>query len=72
MGNQPEQPNFLTPPEAAIRAGVTPRCVTGWCWRVPGLAVRVMGRWRVDPAALDRLLRGQMPLSAGGDHAQAA
>jgi hypothetical protein len=49
MGTLPEPnpKNFLTPPEAAIRAGVTPRCVTGWCWRVPGLAVRVMGRWRV-------------------------
>jgi hypothetical protein len=72
MGNPPDYLDFLTPSEAALRARVTARCVTSWCYRVPGLAVRVMGRWRVDPAALDRLLRGQMPLSAGGDHARAA
>jgi hypothetical protein len=69
MGD-PER-DFLTPPEAARRARVTRQCVTKWCDRVPGLAVRVVGRWRVDPAALDRLLRGQLP-TVGGDHDKAA
>jgi len=70
MGTQPDR-IFLTPTEAATRARVTPRCVTNWCDRVPGLAVRVVGRWRIDPAALDHLLRGEKPL-VGGDHAQDA
>lgn len=61
----PNSRQFLPPSEAALRAGVTARSVTDWCHSVPGLAVRVVGRWRVDPAALDRLLRGQMPISEG-------
>lgn len=72
MGAQIVKREFLTPAEAAIRARVTPRCVTNWCERVPGLAVRVVGRWRVNPASLDRLLQGQTPLPGGGDHARAA
>ena len=70
MNVLPEQ--SLTSAEAAKRAGVTTRCVTTWCARVPGLAVRVVGRWRIHSAALDRLLKGQRPVSGGGDHARAA
>jgi hypothetical protein len=70
MGIPPPPSNFLTPSEAARRAGVTPRCVINWCCRVPGLGVRVVGRWRVNPVALDRLLHG-LPADGGG-HARAA
>ncbi len=62
--------DFLTAPRAAELVGVTPQTITGWCRRYPGLAVRVIGRWRVDAAALDRVLCGQPP-EAGGDHAHA-
>jgi hypothetical protein len=58
---------FLTPPQAAPLAGVTRQCVTTWCKRIPGLAIRVAGRWRVDPAALDRLLTGQLGAEGGTD-----
>jgi len=50
------QKPFITPSEAAVAASVTPRCVTLWCRKVPGLGHRVVGRWRVDPVALERLL----------------
>ena len=52
--------DFLSPPKAAIRAGVNERTMQKWCERVPGLAIRVVGRWRVNPAALERLLRGEL------------
>ena len=49
---------WLTPNQAAIEADVTPATVRRWCAARPGLARRVMGRWRVDPDALARLLAG--------------
>ncbi len=63
--------SYLTPPQAAERAGVTDWTVIAWCRRYPGLGRKVVGRWRVDPAALDRLLCGQPP-AAGGDSARAS
>ena len=52
---------FLTSNEAAARARVTRQCLVRWCVRYPDLARRVVGRWRIDPAALDRILRGEAP-----------
>jgi hypothetical protein len=49
----------LSPPQAARRAGVTRPTVVAWCRRYAGLGRRVAGRWRVDPAVLDRLLAGE-------------
>ena len=72
MGSHNVETSFLTPAEAAQRARVTRRCVYFWCRRVPGLAVRVVGRWRLSPVVLEDLLRGQPPLPGGGDHARAA
>ena len=59
--------DYLTPPQAAQKADVCPQTATRWCRRIPGLAVRVAGRWRVDPGALDRLLTGQLGLVGGDD-----
>jgi hypothetical protein len=61
---------FLTPAEAAEAAGVTRQCVTRWCHKLPGLGHRVVGRWRVDPAALEALLTPTP--AAGGDRDQRA
>ena len=63
------KPPFLSPPEAARRANVSDRALRDWCERIPGLAVRVVGRWRVNPAALDRVLRGELRPD-GGEHAR--
>jgi hypothetical protein len=62
------KPRFLSPPEAARRAHVSDRALRAWCERIPGLAVRVVGRWRVDPVALDRVLSGELRPD-GGEHA---
>jgi len=61
---------YLSPPEAAPIAGVTTQCVTTWCRRYPGLARRVAGRWRIDPAVLDRLLAGDLAMGGGHDTAR--
>lgn len=50
---------YLKPAQAAQMADVTPRCVGIWCVRYPGLARKVAGRWRIDPDAFARLLRGE-------------
>ena len=52
-------PPYLTPTQAAAIVGVKARCLQTWCYRYPGLALKVGGRWRVNPAAMDRLLMGQ-------------
>lgn len=49
---------FLTSNEAAARARVTRQCLVRWCFLYPDLARRVVGRWRIDPTALDKLLAG--------------
>ena len=50
-----------SPRKAALDAGVTPRCILGWCRRYPALARKVGGRWRIDPDALARLIAGGQP-----------
>ena len=61
-------PKYLTPAEAAVKADVTPRAMTAWCDRYPGLAVRVVGRWRIRPDVLNRILAGNMPSGAEVRH----
>jgi Helix-turn-helix domain len=61
--------DFLTSREAAQRARITRQGVARWCARYPDLACRVGGRWRVDPAALDRILRGEAPPPRAGARA---
>ena len=66
MANKP--PNYLTASEAAVKADVTRRAIVAWCTRYPDLAVRVVGRWRIRPDVLNRLLAGNMPSDAGVRH----
>ncbi len=49
--------------EAAHRAGeagipTTTSTISDWCERQPALGWKVVGRWRVRPELLDRVLRG--------------
>ena len=62
---------YKTPMEAAKTASVTTRCVGNWCRRYPGLARKIGGRWRIDTAAFDLLMRG-LPIGerADGPHAR--
>ena len=62
---------YLSPSQAAERPGLTDWTIIAWWRRYPWLGRKIVGRWRVDPAALDRLLRGQPP-AAGGDSARAS
>ena len=50
-------PEFIYPPEAAGRSYVCEQTIRNWCVR-HRIGDKVGGRWRVDPAALDRLLAG--------------
>lgn len=49
----------ITAAEAARRAGVVQTTVGTWAKRHPALGVKVMGRWRIDPTQLQRILEGQ-------------
>ena len=49
----------LTIVEAAHRAGITEQAMRLWVKRYAGLGRRVVGRWRVNGAALARLLTGE-------------
>jgi hypothetical protein len=62
---------FKTPDEAAQAASVTARTLVSWCHRYPGLAHKIGGRWRVNPAALNRLLCG-LPISEGANDKRAS
>ena len=53
------RPQFLTAPEAAQLAGVTPATMSNWCSRYVGLGKMVGGRWRIDPVILARILAGE-------------
>jgi hypothetical protein len=66
-GEVRQKTDYLTPPEAALAANVCPQTATRWCKRIPGFARKVAGRWRIDPAAFDRLLTGQLG-AEGGEH----
>jgi hypothetical protein len=61
---------YLTPTNAALMADVTHGCISVWCRRYPGLARKVAGRWRIDPAVFDRLLRGEL-IGKGANHESA-
>jgi hypothetical protein len=50
-------PKFIFPSEAAGRSHVCEQTIRNWCVR-HRIGAKVGGRWRVDPAALDRLLAG--------------
>ena len=56
---------WITPSQAAQRAEVTPESVIRWCGRYR-LGRKVAGRWRIDPAALERFL-ADAPTCVGGD-----
>ncbi len=60
--------SYLTPAEAAAWADVTSRCIVLWCRKHPALAVRVVGRWRIRPEVLNRLLNGELPVADGVRH----
>ena len=63
------QTSWITPSQAAQRAEVTPESVIRWCERY-SLGRKVAGRWRIDPAALERFL-ADAP-TCGGDDATRA
>ena len=60
---------YLTPAQAAELADRTEVTVTNWCRRFPALGTKVVGRWRVDPDVLQRILAGEAPASAASDRA---
>jgi hypothetical protein len=62
--------SYTKPSEAALAADVTHRSLNNWCRRYPGLARKVGGRWRIDPAAFDRLIRGES-IGKGANHESA-
>ena len=57
--------NFITGTEAAKRAGVVLTTIANWATRHPELGVKVMGRWRISPAQLQRVLNGELPRKSG-------
>lgn len=50
---------FISVPDAAQRAGVTPASIRNWCRRY-ALGLKVAGRYRVDPVRLAELLAGEV------------
>jgi excisionase family DNA binding protein len=52
---------FITPRDAADRAQVTLPTMLRWCLTGVIPARKVVGRWRIDPQDLDRLLEGDVP-----------
>lgn len=61
---------FTLPGKAAEQAGLTPRGIRRWCRRYPGLARKIGGRWRIDTATLDLLMRG-LPIGERDARAEA-
>lgn len=57
--------NFISGTEAAKRAGVVLTTIANWASRHPELGVKVMGRWRIHPAQLQRILDGELSRKAG-------
>ena len=47
--------NYISTKEAQKRANVTHQTVVNWCKKY-GIGRKVVGRWRVDPEALENLL----------------
>lgn len=56
---------YITASEAAKRAGVVITTVSNWARRYPELGVKVVGRWRINPAQLQRILDGELSSKAG-------
>ena len=57
--------NYITGTEAAKRAGVVLTTIANWATRHPELGIKVMGRWRIYPAQLQRILDGELSRKAG-------
>lgn len=55
---RPRTKSFLTVGEAADKADVATSTIRAWINAEILKATRVVTRWRVDPQALDELLRG--------------
>jgi transposase len=51
--------SYISAAEAAKRADVVLTTVSNWAKRHPELGIKVMGRWRIDPSQLQRILEGQ-------------
>jgi excisionase family DNA binding protein len=52
---------FLTCAQAAERADCSAEAIRRWCDTGILQARKVVGRWRIDPSDLDRLLHGDEP-----------
>ena len=52
--------NWLEPSDLARRYGVSHNTALRWIWRY-GLGVKVGGRWRIDPAAVESTVLVQRP-----------
>ena len=52
-------PTHLPAAALARRHGIPTTTLYRWFARYPGLAVKVAGRWRVDPAAWAAFLAGE-------------
>ena len=61
MTERQRQRTHITAAEAARRAGVVQTTVSTWAKHHPALGIKVMGRWRINPAQLQRILEGQPP-----------
>lgn len=65
MATTHESGIYISGTEAARLARVRPTTIANWATRYPGLGVKVVGRWRIDPSQLRRILEGQPPLRDG-------
>lgn len=50
---------WISTPEAAAKAGVSEQAIRNWIQRY-AIGRKVVGRMRVDPAALERLMDGEL------------
>lgn len=50
--------DWINTVDAAKIAKVTRATVVLWCKRLPGVGIRVGGRWRVDPDVLEDIVCG--------------
>lgn len=61
-------PEIVTLRAAARHANVSHHTVKGWCVRY-GIGRLVDGRWRIERAALNRIVRARSVLYRGGQDA---
>ncbi len=64
-GERTQNSPYITGTEAAKRAGVVLTTIANWATRHPELGVKVMGRWRIYPSQLQRILNGELSRKAG-------